>query len=212
MGKRTTAFVNVNGSYGWSLSANYGRKLFKSFNADLGIRPGLNRNVNYINGVRNISNYRYTTLSLNLSKWGEKNFTFYFGGNASYNKSTSTINPAARAYWSYFGWGNLMYKMKKAKLYFNQSIDITAYQKSPLFPNRKNIFLFHPAVRKVFGKGDAWEAKVLIYDLFNKNQNVDRNFTSNIISESSHNGIRRYAMFSLIYNFSKNGKPQSSGF
>jgi hypothetical protein len=211
-GKRTTSFVNVNGVYGWNFNASYGRKVFKAFNVDLGIRPGVNRNVNFINGTKNVSDYKYTTLSINLSKWGEKSFTFYFGGNASYNRSISTINPLTRAYWSYFGWGNFTYKMKKQKIYFNCNTDITAYQKSPLFPNRKNILLFHPAVRKTFGKGDVWEAKAMVYDLFNKNQNISREFLGNVISESSHNGIRRYAMFTLTYNFSKNGKPQSFGF
>jgi hypothetical protein len=52
----------------------------------------------------------------------------------------------------------------------------------------------------------------MIYDIFNQNQFVDRNITSNFISETTNNGIRRYALFSIVYNFSKNGKPMSMGF
>ena len=54
--------------------------------------------------------------------------------------------------------------------------------------------------------------KLYVFDMLNQNTYVQRNMSSNFISEVSNNGVKRYVMFSLIYNFSKNGKPSNMGF
>ncbi|MCA6454410.1 MAG: hypothetical protein IM582_14660, partial [Chitinophagaceae bacterium] len=41
----------------------------------------------------------------------------------------------------------------------------------------------------------------------NQNRGISRNATSNFISETTNQTIQRYFLLSLIYNFSKNGKP-----
>lgn len=211
-GKRTTNYTNVNGNQDGYLSVNYGKGIFKGLNANIGLRLNFRKSTNFINGIRNISNYKNYNLNSYVGRWGDKALTFYLGANASYAVSVTTINPKSNAFWSYSGWGGFTYKMKKQKLYFGADLDYTAYQKSPLFPDRKNILLFHPNIKKVFGKGDAWEAKILVSDLFNQRQYIDRSFYGNTITESTHNGINRYVMVSLVYNFSKNGKPVSFGF
>jgi hypothetical protein len=59
----------------------------------------------------------------------------------------------------------------------------------------------------VLGKKDALEVKLYAYDVLNQNTNIVRNMSSNFISENINNGVRKYYLFSLVYNFSKNGKP-----
>jgi hypothetical protein len=108
--------------------------------------------------------------------------------------------------------GNTQLKFKKIKTYVDLNIEATVYQKSKVFPDQKDVYIFSPSIRKVLGKTDSWEVKAYAFDLLNQNTNIQRNISSNFISESSNNGIRRYFMFSLIYNFSKNGKPSTMGF
>jgi len=69
------------------------------------------------------------------------------------------------------------------------------------------VYLVSPSIRKVLGKKDAWEVKLYAYDVLNQNTNIVRNMSSNFISENINNGVRKYYLFSLVYNFSKNGKP-----
>jgi hypothetical protein len=69
------------------------------------------------------------------------------------------------------------------------------------------VYLVSPSIRKVLGKKDAWEVKLYAYDVLNQNSNIVRNMSSNFIVENINNGVRKYYLFSLVYNFSKNGKP-----
>jgi hypothetical protein len=95
------------------------------------------------------------------------------------------------------------------KTYFAVNLDATLYQKSDAFPNQRNVYIVSPSIRKVLGKSDAFECKIYAYDVLNQNAFINRNISSNFISETTNNGIRRFVLFSLIYNFSKNGKPTS---
>ena len=103
-------------------------------------------------------------------------------------------------------------KFKKIKTYIDVNIDANIYQKSKVFPDQLDVVILSPSIRKVMGKTDSWELKMYVFDLLNQNTNIQRNISSNFISETNNIGIRRYTMFSLIYNFSKNGKPSNMGF
>jgi hypothetical protein len=85
------------------------------------------------------------------------------------------------------------------------------FQKSVVFPNQRDVHIISPSVRKTFTKNDNWEMKLYAFDIFNQNANIERNISSNFISESVNNGIRRFFLFSVIYNFNKNGKPANMG-
>jgi hypothetical protein len=211
-GKSVNQYVNVTGNYNYGAMFYYGFDLYKGIN--FGTSAGINggRYNNIVNGIQNTNDNISSRLSVELSYWGDKKINFWSNFEASNNKTVSSIRPGASTnFWSYRNNSNLQFKFKKAKFFIDLSTDITVYQKSVAFPSQRNIFLVHPSMRKVISKNDKWEAKLMIYDIFNQNQFVDRNITSNFISETANNGIRRYALFSIIYNFSKNGKPVSMG-
>ena len=212
-GKSVNQYVNVAGNYNYGAAFYYNFELYKGIN--FGTSTGVNggRYNNIVNGINNTNDNISARLSIELSYWGDKKINFWSSFDASNNKTVSSIRPGASTnFWSYRNNSNVQFKFKKAKFFIDLSTDITVYQKSAAFPNQRNIYLVHPSMRKVISKNDKWEAKLMVYDLFNQNQFVDRNITSNFISETTNNGIRRYALFSIIYNFSKNGKPMSMGF
>jgi hypothetical protein len=212
-GKSVNQYVNVDGNYNFSTGLYYGFDLYKGIN--FGMNTGFNggRYNNIVNGIKNTNDNISSRFSIELSYWGDKKINFWSNFEASNNKTVSSIRPGASTnFWSYRSNSNVQIKFKKAKFFIDLSTDITVYQKSVAFPNQRNIYLVHPSMRKVISKNDKWEAKLMIYDIFNQNQFVDRNITSNFISETANNGIRRYALFSIVYNFSKNGKPVSMGF
>jgi len=212
-GKSINQYVNVNGNYNYGTGFYYDFELYKGIN--FGMNTGINggRYNNIVNGIKNTNDNISTRFGISFSQWGDKKISFWSSFTASNNKTVSSIRPGASTnYWSYNNNSNIQFKFKKAKFFIDLSTEITVYQKSVAFPNQRNIYLVHPSMRKVISKNDKWEAKLMVYDLFNQNQFVDRNITSNFISETTNNGIRRYALFSIIYNFSKNGKPMSMGF
>jgi hypothetical protein len=212
-GKSVNQYVNVDGNYNYGSGFYYDFELYKGIN--FGMNTGINggRYNNIVNGIKNTNDNISTRFGISFSQWGDKKINFWINFDASNNKTVSSIRPGASTnFWTYRNNANIQFKFKKAKFFIDLSTDITVYQKTAAFPSQRNIYLLHPSMRKVISKNDKWEAKLMVYDLFNQNQFVDRNITSNFISETTNNGIRRYALFSIIYNFSKNGKPMSMGF
>ena len=100
-------------------------------------------------------------------------------------------------------------KFKKQKLYFELNGDINVYQKTAAFKNQKNVIIVNSSVKRTFTKTDAFEVKLSVNDIFNQNQGIERNISSNFISENTFQNIRRYALLTLTWNFTKNGKPSN---
>jgi hypothetical protein len=210
LGRRVSQYVNANGNYSYGGGFSFGKELFKDFNVGFGIDKKFTRYINFLNNEKNVNDNNSNYYSININHYGDGITNFYTRFSASNRKTVSSIRPEVQTnYWAFGLNGNLEFKFKKIKTYINCDLDATLYQKSSAFPNQRNVYIFSPSIRKAFGKTDAIECKVYAYDLFNQNAFVDRNISSNFISETTNNGIGRFVMFSLIYNFSKNGKPIS---
>lgn len=209
-GRTIRKYVNVDGSFNYNFSVGYGLDIYKGVN--LGLRTGknFNRYINFVNDVKNINDNDGIEYTLNLNYWSDTWFNFYWQLTATNNQSTSSIRANTTTnYWSYSSYGNFNFNFKKAKTYISIENDINVYQKSAAFPDQRNIYLVSPSIRKVIGKKDQFELKLFAFDIFNQNNYVRRNISSNFISETANNGIRRYFLLGFVYNFSKNSKPPS---
>ena len=209
-GRTIRKFVNVDGSFNYNINIGYGLDVYKGVN--LGLRTGknFNRYINFVNDVKNINDNNGTEYTLNLNYWSDTWFNFYWQISATNNQSTSSIRANITTnFWSYSSYGNFNFNFKKAKTYISIENDINVYQKSAAFPDQRNIYLVSPSIRKVIGKKDQFELKLFAFDIFNQNNYVRRNISSNFISETTNNGIRRYFLLGFVYNFSKNSKPPS---
>jgi len=211
-GKTTNQAVNVQGNYNMNGSLWYGLDIYKGLNFGINLGPNMSRYVNFVNNVRNVNDNKAMSYGLNFNYWGEHAVNFYTQLVANNNQTVSSIRPnASTNYWTYNAFGNFDIKLKKIKTYFSINIESRMYQKSLVFPNQRNVHIISPSVRKTFTKTDNWELKLYAFDIFNQNANIERNISSNFISETINNGIRRYFLFSVIYNFNKNGKPANMG-
>ncbi len=209
-GRSISKYVNVNGNFNYSINASYGLDVYKGVNMNFRFGKRFNRYNNIVNNKKNTNDNNSMDYAIGLNYWSDTWFNFYFQINAVNNQSTSTIRPNITTnYWSYSSYGNFNFNFKKAKTYISIENDINIYQKSAAFPDQRNIYLVSPSIRKVIGKKDQFEVKLFAFDLFDQNSNVRRNITSNFISETTNNGIRRYFLLGFVYNFSKNSKPPS---
>lgn len=213
LGRRINQSINVSGNYSYYVRANYGFDIIPSLQLSLGIGPSTNQYVNFINGIRNETKTTASSFSINSGYWADKliNFWIYFG--AHYNKSVSSIRPdVATTYWSYNSNSNLQFKFKKQKLYIDLNGEFNFYQKTAAFANQQNAYIVNGGIRKIISKDEKWETKFYVNDIFNQNLGINRNISSNFISETTTQNVKRYFMLSLIYNFNKNGKPSNMGF
>jgi outer membrane receptor protein involved in Fe transport len=212
-GKRVNQAINVSGNYNFNAYVSYGFDIIPSLNFSINVGPGKNRNVNVINGLTNTTDNNNINIGAYSGYWSDKWINFWMNFNATYTSSTSSIRPdQTTKFWQYNTYSNIQLKFKKAKLYADLNLQAQIYQKTAAFPNQQNSYIFSPSIRKIISKDDKWEAKIAVNDLFNENRGISRNANSNFVSETINETIQRYVLFSLVYNFSKNGKPTNAGF
>lgn len=207
-GRRINQAINVAGNYSLSGSVGYNFEIIPSFNVGVNIGPRINQFANRVNGIDNITKNRSTDFSFNMGYWGDKWINFYAFGSAVRNNSTTSIRPdISTKFWSYNAYANLQFKLKKIKTYIDFDLNANIYQKTAVFADQRDVYILNASARKVISKNDQWEIKASVNDLFNQNLGINRNASSNFITESTNQTIQRYFLFSLIWNFSKNGKP-----
>jgi hypothetical protein len=212
-GKRLTQAINVDGNYNFNISAGYSFDIITSLNIGLNAGPRKSRYVNRVNGQENITDNSGWSLSMYGGYWSDKWINFWMNFNANYTSSVSSIRPeGATNYWSYNTYSQVQLKFKKPKIYIDLNLEASFYQKTEAFANQQDVYVLSPSIRKVFTKSDAWEVKLYVNDLLNQNRGLQRNVNSNYYSETVYQTIQRYFMFTLAYNFSKNGKPTNNGF
>ena len=210
-GKTISKFVNADGIFDYNADFTYDMEVFKGIHAGFSVSHNFNRYINFINGIKNTNDNRSNNFSINLNYWGERWYSFYASVNASQNQSLSSIQSSLPTkYFSLNGYGSLSMKFKKIKTYIDLNADARFYGKSAAFAQSQNVFLFSPTFRKVVTKNDALEIKVSVFDLFNKNADISRNITSNFISESINNTIRRYVLLGVVYNFKNKAAAAAS--
>jgi hypothetical protein len=203
-GKRISKYVNVNGNYDYGVELNYMMDLFKGIHGGMSTGRNNTRYINFINGIKNTNDNKTASYSLNLEYWGDRWYSFYTVFTIANNRTTSTIQPGiVSKYTTYSGYGSFSLKFKKAKTYVDLFGDLRIYSKTDAFVNPRTLFLFNPSVRKVLTKNDALEAKISVFDLFNRNTDISRNISSNFISENINNTIKRNVMLGVVYNFKK---------
>ena len=211
LGRRINQAINVNGNYNGSMWSSYGFEIFPSYNLNFGLSPSVSRFANKVNGLDNISKNSSLGINMGINHWSEKKLNFYVSFDARYNHSSSSIRPnATTKYWSYSSWSDLTWKMP-AKFVFNVSSQLTIFQRTSVFAGNNNVYLVNSSLTKTFGKSNSLEMKLAVNDIFNQNQNIQRNISTNFITETIRQNIQRFWMFTIAYNFSKNGKP-TNGF
>lgn len=207
-GRRVNQAINVDGNYNLSGRIGYGFEIIPSLNIGLDIGPRINQFANRVNGIDNITKNRATEFSFNMGYWGDKWINFYAYGSANQNNSTTSIRPdISTKFWSYEAYANVQFKLKKIKTYIDLDLNANIFQKTAVFADQRDVYIVNASARKVISKNDQWEIKASVNDLFNQNLGINRNASSNFITETTNQTIQRYFLFSLIWNFSKNGKP-----
>lgn len=209
-GQRVSQPVNVNGNYNVNGWIDYNRKIkgLKGVNINPGISFSKNRNVNFIDGARNVNNSYDMSGNFNISYNIQKVLYTSLRPSISWNHSKSSLRPdVITKYWSqsYDFQASLVLPWK---LELGTDIGAQFRQKTAAFPKNNNVIRWNAQVERKILKDDAAKIRISAFDLLNQNMGFERDISSNFISERTYDTFRRYFMVSLVWNFSKNGKPQ----
>lgn len=200
-GKTISKYVNVNGVYDYYMRAGYSRDIMKGVSGDIALRQEGGSNINLVNGLKNVTNYHSRSISLSFGYWGERWYSFNGSFRIGKSSSTSTLRPDFKnAYNNMSGYLAADLKFKKIKSYVNLWSDFNYYGSNDVFAKPLSMFVFTPTFSKNFGKTESFTAKLKVFDLFNQNRDINRNNSSNFLSQSTYNTLRRFVMFGFVYN------------
>jgi outer membrane receptor protein involved in Fe transport len=211
VGRRTYRTVNANGIYTLNLYSDYGFKV-KGSKLRFGAGPTamINRNIDFINEKKNITNTSNYGLRVSLNQTIPDKFDFYFSPSFTWNRSTASVNAAANAdYWQVEGWSQARVMLPK-KFEISTDANFQMRKKDPRFTQKNNFTTWNASVTKRFMK-DVLEFKLVVYDLLRQNRGYQRNFNSYSFTETYYTTLRRFWLVTITWNISKNGKP-ATGF
>lgn len=207
-GKRTTQYVNVNGT--WS-AGGYFSFSFKwkkpDIRFDFHVNPSENNNVTIVDGLNNITRSKTASFGTGIYKSKEKKYEIGSDFNATYTTSQSTINTGITTnYWTYEiqPFGNLYLPLH---FQIHTDGDINIRPKSSAFPTNNNVVVLNAWVGKKFLKNDALLIKVTVYDIFNQQVGFNRTVNSNFITQNTYSTLKRFGLLSVVWNFTKAGTP-----
>lgn len=205
-GRRTYKTVNADGQYYLNFYSDYGFK-FKKIRLGVGPTLNVNRNIDFINAIKNITRTSGYGIRINTSMYRENKFNFYFSPSITWNSSRGSINTAANAkYWQLELWGDARVQLPK-KFEIGTNLSAEYRQKDPRFTTNNNFTIWNMDVTRRFFKNNDLEVKFSVNDILNQNRGFDRNFNSYSFTESYYTTLKRFWLVTLVWNISKNGKP-----
>lgn len=210
-GRSISQFVNVNGNYSGGIWGGASRKV-KEVEVSLNLNGNLQHNNNFINGLANVNNRLGINpqIGARYNKDTTWDFDYNFSPNYNFNKS-SIRSDVKTTYWQFDQTLNFHISLPY-KLRFGSEMTLNLRQKLNPAETNNNRFLWNLSLSRFFLKDRSLEFKVYVNDLLNQNVGYQRYNTATYISEKTYNTIRRYAMFSIIWNFTKiGGKAAPAG-
>jgi len=222
-GVNTTQYINVNGNYSGYGYFGGGIKIPKS---DMMVGLQANTSINHINNI--IGTVDPATFAETDHNNSNDNNSYGIGPYVNYNKSDkydfslqpdityndnrSTISTFATSYWSFTTDISGSVQLPK-KFEIGSAMNIMIREKTEVFTTNNNVVKWNAYLGKKFLKKSQLELKANVFDILNQNIGYSRTAQAGVISQSTYNTIRRYAMLQLVWNFTHTpaGAPPPAG-
>ena len=188
------------------LYGGYNQKIkFLNINGGLNVNANGNTYYSFTNNVLNKTQSSTYSLSARLSKYKEKKYDVYLIGGPTFTRSQSSlltsVNNNGTGFTSRGGFN--FYLPKKFQISTDGNYE---YQgKTASFNQDFQRFIINASLSKAFFKEESLRLMVSANDLLNQNVGFNRSATSTFLTQSTYTTIRRYFMFSIVYDFNKMG-------
>lgn len=204
-----TKYVNVDGNYSTNWYSGYEFKLKKpELTIDMSFNGNNNRVVNFVNGVRNVSDNSAYTAGPTFRFQKEDKYDFSINPDVTYNSNKSTINTTPVNYWVLNNEVQADVNLPK-NIDVGSSVNMMFRQKTIVFTQNNSIIKWNAYISKKFRKKKDMIVKLYVFDILNQNLGYTREAKGNVITQNNYTTIRRYGMLSYIWNF--NFSPGATG-
>jgi hypothetical protein len=204
-GRNTIQYINLHGEtpYNYYFYSNLGEKI-KPIDTYVGIQLNTNATVSYsyINNELDEAKSHTYGVSLNMQKTVEKKYDFYLNAGPNYTFSSMSLQPNVNNNAAGFylrGATNVFLPLK-----FGVGSDVGYdYQAKTAALSAQYKTIWNAYVFKTFLKEDRLKISASVNDLLNQNTNYSRGIYGNTTTQTNTTGIRRFFMFSVVWNFTK---------
>jgi hypothetical protein len=205
-GTQLTQPVNVENSYNIRTYNSFGMPLeFMKSNLKFNFSASYTRTPGLINNEVNYAHTPNGSLGMTLSSNISEKLDFTISTKSSLNYSINSLNTNSnskflnqtsdlRFYWN--PWKTLVFRTDMSHQYFSGLSD--AFNTSFLLWNAS-------ISTKVF-KNQQGEISLMVYDILNQNNSINRDITEIFIEDSRTNVLQRYLMLQFTYKF----KPKNA--
>ncbi|MBI3519444.1 MAG: TonB-dependent receptor [Bacteroidetes bacterium] len=211
IGRTLAKAINVNGNY--NMNGYIGTSM-PFFSKKLEVAPNLWGSYadtkTVINGLENKTQDIRSSLALDIRLNLEK-FNAGISGYYSYNSAFSTLNNKSNTPYSSQGLsGNISAKLPKNFL-LESDANYTINSKRSNGYN-VNYLVWNASFSKTFFKKENFILGIHAYDLLNQNISVDRDISSNVITDIKTNIITRYFLLKATFKFNSNKTKEEDEF
>ncbi len=89
------------------------------------------------------------------------------------------------------------------KFEINTEIEYNLRQKTVVFDQNNNVFLWNGYIGRKFLKNDKGMIRFSANDILNQNKGYNRVINTNVLREDTYQTLTRYFLLSFVWNFSK---------
>ncbi|MDT3403114.1 outer membrane beta-barrel family protein [Mucilaginibacter terrae] len=212
-GKTTRRYSNLASETptAFSINAQMDSKVKFLFGINVGINAYASGNTSFNKVTRNTieqtnrSRSNTYQVGLNISRYVEKKFDFYANFGPTYNTSVSSLNPNTNNNGKGFNGFHYLNVYLPGKIQIGAEGEYQYRAATETFNESFSRYLLTASITKSFFKEQNLKIKANCNDVFNQNQGFSRNISGNYITQNNYTTIKRYFLFSIIYEFNKMG-------
>lgn len=202
-GAQTYMPVNVNGNSNWNVWGSWfkgGGEKGVQYNINVNSSGG--KNINFINGIRNVTNYINLETGLSLRYETER-----YGGGLSpqvgWNNSSSSLMPTQTTRYMEYGGQVEGFVKLPGKLELRSECNFQLRQRINAFDSNPSQVIWHANLSRQVFKDKSGKIMLVANDILNENRGFNRNITNNFISEEKYSRISRYFFLKFEWTFNK---------
>lgn len=203
-GRKVSTNVNTNGNKNWALYSWWQKSGEGKWNPNFGLDATGGTSVAFVNGQKNINDYKQYDLSLRINKNKEGKYDVGIGPHFGQSFSSSSLQPENKT--RYITWGgnidaNINF-LKKFEI--NTDFDAQLRQKISAADRNTNVILWNARLTRKLLKKDVARISFIAHDILNQNKGVNRIINSNFLVDERYLKVPRYFQLKLEWTFNTN--------
>jgi len=183
-----------------------GKRIGKK-NTDLSLELGSSgsKSYNFVNNLSNTFESAVYSSKLSFTHGVEEKYDLSLQGGPSYNIAKSSLQALDDNGSGFLGSADL-YLYLPGKVNIVGSVDYEYRSKTDAYPRKFERAIINARLEKQFFKSRELTFAVAVNDLLNQNKGFDRMVSGSMITQNYYTSIRRYCLFSLMWDFNVMGQ------